>query len=92
MPAALGSREGSDVFGFDILAAVLVLVLTGILVLGMKLSARVTTVVVAIKVTVVLVVIIASTPSSSPPTTTTRSSRTPSPCPPGTVSTPRSSS
>lgn len=59
MPAALGSREGSDVFGFDILAAVLVLVLTGILVLGMKLSARVTTVVVAIKVTVVLVVIIA---------------------------------
>ncbi len=59
MPAALGSREGSDVFGFDILAAVLVLVLTGILVLGMKLSARVTTVVVAVKVTVVLVVIIA---------------------------------
>ncbi len=41
------------------LAAVLVLVLTGILVLGMKLSARVTSVVVAIKVTVVLIVIIA---------------------------------
>ncbi|MGW3988482.1 amino acid permease [Streptomyces sp. NPDC004830] len=59
MPAALGSREGADVFGFDILAAVLVLVLTGILVLGMKLSARVTSVVVAIKVTVVMVVIIA---------------------------------
>ncbi|MEG8278878.1 amino acid permease [Streptomyces sp. AHA2] len=59
MPAGLGSREGSDVFGFDILAAVLVLVLTGILVLGMKLSARVTSIVVAIKVTVVLVVIIA---------------------------------
>ncbi|MFH9013465.1 amino acid permease [Streptomyces sp. NPDC017943] len=59
MPAALGSREGADVFGFDILAAALVLVLTGILVLGMKLSARVTSVVVAIKVTVVMVVIIA---------------------------------
>ncbi|MDN3269677.1 amino acid permease [Streptomyces sp. MA15] len=59
MPAVLGSREGSDVFGFDILAAALVLVLTGILVLGMKLSARVTSVVVAVKVTVVLVVIIA---------------------------------
>ncbi|GAA4322966.1 amino acid permease [Streptomyces venetus] len=59
MPASLGSREGSDVFGFDILAAALVLVLTGILVLGMKLSARITSIVVAIKVTVVLVVIIA---------------------------------
>ncbi|CAM5701813.1 putative amino acid permease YhdG [Streptomyces afghaniensis 772] [Streptomyces afghaniensis] len=59
MPAALGSREGADVFGFDILAAALVLVLTFILVLGMKLSARITSLVVAIKVTVVLVVIIA---------------------------------
>ncbi|WP_086560721.1 amino acid permease [Streptomyces africanus] len=59
MPAALGSRDGADVFGFDILAAALVLVLTGILVLGMKLSARITSIVVAIKVTVVLVVIIA---------------------------------
>ncbi len=59
MPAALGSREGADTFGFDILAAALVLVLTGILVVGMKLSARITSVVVAIKVTVVLVVIIA---------------------------------
>ncbi|MER7476277.1 amino acid permease [Streptomyces sp. NPDC126510] len=59
MPAGLGSREGSDVFGFDILAAVLVLVLTAILVVGMKLSARITSLVVAIKVTVVLVVIIA---------------------------------
>ncbi|MEU3937997.1 amino acid permease [Streptomyces sp. NPDC029044] len=59
MPAGLGSREGADAFGFDILAAVLVLVLTGILVLGMKLSARITSLVVAIKVTVVLVVIIA---------------------------------
>ncbi|KMS71812.1 amino acid permease [Streptomyces viridochromogenes] len=59
MPASLGSREGADVFGFDILAAALVLVLTCILVVGMKLSARITSLVVAIKVTVVLVVIIA---------------------------------
>ncbi|MER5597679.1 amino acid permease [Streptomyces sp. NPDC002265] len=59
LPAGLGSREGAHGFGFDILAAALVLVLTGILVLGMKLSARVTEVVVAIKVTVVLVVIVA---------------------------------
>ncbi|MFG3101289.1 amino acid permease [Streptomyces sp. NPDC048182] len=59
LPESLGSRDGADGFGFDILAAALVLVLTGILVLGMKLSARVTSVVVAIKVAVVLVVIIA---------------------------------
>ncbi|MEV0240968.1 amino acid permease [Streptomyces sp. NPDC050674] len=59
MPAGLGSREGADTFGFDILAAALVLVLTAILVVGMKLSARITSLVVAIKVTVVLVVIIA---------------------------------
>ncbi|MEU9226813.1 amino acid permease [Streptomyces massasporeus] len=59
MPAGLGSREGADTFGFDILAAALVLVLTVILVIGMKLSARITSLVVAIKVTVVLVVIVA---------------------------------
>ncbi|MFF8016731.1 amino acid permease [Streptomyces sp. NPDC007929] len=59
MPAGLGSREGADTFGFDILAAALVLVLTAILVVGMKLSARITSLVVAIKVTVVLVVIVA---------------------------------
>ncbi|WP_367320270.1 amino acid permease [Streptomyces sp. HUAS ZL42] len=59
MPEALGSREGADGCGFDILAAVLVLVLTAILVVGVKLSARITSLVVAIKVTVVLVVIIA---------------------------------
>jgi APA family basic amino acid/polyamine antiporter len=59
MPEALSGREGAEGFGFDILAAALVLVLTGILVLGMKLSARITALVVAIKVTVVLVVIIA---------------------------------
>ncbi|MBQ0825306.1 amino acid permease [Streptomyces tagetis] len=59
MPAELAGRDGAHGFGFDILAAALVLVLTGILVLGMKLSARVTSLVVAIKVTVVLIVIIA---------------------------------
>ncbi|MER5431379.1 amino acid permease [Streptomyces sp. NPDC002588] len=59
LPAALSGREGADGFGFDILAAALVLVLTAILVVGTKLSARVTTVVVAVKVTVVLTVIIA---------------------------------
>jgi basic amino acid/polyamine antiporter, APA family len=59
LPEALSGREGADGFGFDILAAALVLVLTGILVLGTKLSARVTSLVVAIKVTVVLTVIIA---------------------------------
>ena len=59
LPAALGTRDGAEGIGFDILAAALVLVLTCILVLGMKLSARVTSIVVAIKVTVVLVVIVA---------------------------------
>ncbi|OAR23381.1 amino acid permease [Streptomyces sp. ERV7] len=59
LPDSLSGREGADGFGFDILAAALVLVLTAILVFGMKLSARVTSVVVAIKVTVVLIVIIA---------------------------------
>ncbi|MFG2461852.1 amino acid permease [Streptomyces sp. NPDC048523] len=59
LPAALGSRDGAHGFGFDILAAALVLVLTGILVLGTKLSARVTSIVVAIKVAVVLTVIVA---------------------------------
>ncbi|MFD5572006.1 amino acid permease [Streptomyces cadmiisoli] len=59
VPEAIGTRGGADGFGFDIFAAALVLVLTAILVVGMKLSARVTSVVVAIKVTVVLVVIIA---------------------------------
>ncbi|GGW20096.1 amino acid permease [Streptomyces capoamus] len=59
LPAYLGGREAASGFGFDILAAVLVLVLTAILVVGMKLSARITSVVVAIKVTVVLIVIIA---------------------------------
>ncbi|MFI9644910.1 amino acid permease [Streptomyces sp. NPDC052040] len=59
LPAALGGREGATGFGFDILAAALVLALTAILVVGMRLSARVTQLVVAIKVVVVLIVIIA---------------------------------
>ncbi|WP_053708576.1 amino acid permease [Streptomyces sp. NRRL B-3648] len=59
LPAYLGGRDAASGFGFDILAAALVLVLTAILVVGMKLSARITSVVVAIKVTVVLIVIIA---------------------------------
>lgn len=58
LPASLAGTHGGH-FGFDLLAFVLVLVLTGILVLGMKLSSRVTNVVVGIKVTVVLLVIIA---------------------------------
>ncbi|GAA3040216.1 hypothetical protein GCM10020000_18410 [Streptomyces olivoverticillatus] len=57
LPLALsGTHEGR--FGFDILACALVLLLTGILVAGMKLSSRVTAVVVSIKVTVVLIVIV----------------------------------
>ncbi|MFJ1652330.1 amino acid permease [Streptomyces sp. NPDC088337] len=59
LPEYLSGRDTASGFGFDILAALLVLVITVILVLGMKLSARVTSVVVAIKVAVVLVVIIA---------------------------------
>ncbi|MFD6297318.1 amino acid permease [Streptomyces sp. NPDC060235] len=59
LPESLSGREGSTGFGFDILAAGLVLVLTAILVVGVKLSARITTLVVAIKVTVVMIVIIA---------------------------------
>ncbi|MFD7990227.1 amino acid permease [Streptomyces mexicanus] len=59
LPAYLGGRDAASGFGFDILAAALVLALTAILVVGMKLSARVTSVVVAVKVAVVLIVIIA---------------------------------
>lgn len=56
LPDALsGTHDG--VFGFDLLACLLVLALTGILVAGMKLSSRVTNVIVAVKVTVVLIVI-----------------------------------
>ncbi|NEE36307.1 amino acid permease, partial [Streptomyces sp. SID7982] len=59
LPEVLSGTDVADGFGFDILAFALVLVLTVILVIGMKLSARVTSVVVAIKVGVVLMVIIA---------------------------------
>lgn len=59
LPDYLAGRDGATGFGFDVLAAGLVLVLTAILVIGMKLSARVTEVVVAIKVVVVLIVIVA---------------------------------
>ncbi|MEU7261986.1 amino acid permease [Streptomyces rimosus] len=52
-----GTHEGT--FGFDLLACVLVLVLTAVLVVGVKLSSRVTSVIVAVKVTVVLLVIVA---------------------------------
>ncbi|MFI9719992.1 amino acid permease [Streptomyces sp. NPDC052396] len=58
LPAAL-SGVHSGHFGFDLLACLLVLLLTAILVAGMKLSSRVTAVVVGVKVTVVLIVIIA---------------------------------
>lgn len=57
MPVGL---SGPDAGGhFDLLAFLLVLALTAILVIGMKLSARITAIVVVIKVAVVLMVIIA---------------------------------
>ncbi|MFF5444151.1 amino acid permease [Streptomyces sp. NPDC012888] len=57
MPVAL---SGPDAGGsFDLLAFLLVLALTAVLVVGTKLSARITAIVVAIKVTVVLLVIVA---------------------------------
>ncbi|CAL9290900.1 amino acid permease [Streptomyces sp. SudanB182_2057] len=59
LPEALGGRDGATGFGFDILAAALVLLLTAVLVVGMKVSARVTSVVVGVKVAVVLIVIVA---------------------------------
>ncbi|MEU6816133.1 amino acid permease [Streptomyces sp. NPDC046860] len=59
LPEYLSGRDGATGFGFDILAAALVLLLTCVLVVGMKLSARITSAVVAIKVIVVLIVIVA---------------------------------
>ncbi|MGW5847776.1 amino acid permease [Streptomyces sp. NPDC055254] len=57
LPVAL---SGPDAGGtFDLLAFLLILVLTAVLVIGTKLSARITAIVVAIKVTVVLLVIVA---------------------------------
>lgn len=58
LPASIGGG-GHGSWGFNLPAALLVLVLTAVLVAGMKLSARVTSVIVAIKVTVVLLVIVA---------------------------------
>ncbi|CAL9311151.1 MULTISPECIES: amino acid permease [unclassified Streptomyces] len=59
LPQSLSGTDEVHGFGFDLLAFLLVLLLTGVLVLGMKLSARLTALVVVIKVTVVLVVIVA---------------------------------
>ncbi|MFF8385952.1 amino acid permease [Streptomyces kanasensis] len=59
LPQALSGTDEVHGFGFDLLAFLLVLALTAVLVLGMKLSARLTALVVVIKVTVVLVVIVA---------------------------------
>ncbi|WP_166628449.1 amino acid permease [Streptomyces sp. GC420] len=59
LPDTLSGPDVAEGLGFDVLAAGLVLVLTVILVIGMKLSARVTSLVVAVKVTVVLIVIVA---------------------------------
>ncbi|MFI1830765.1 amino acid permease [Streptomyces sp. NPDC020412] len=59
LPAALSGTNDVTGFGFDLLAFLLVLALTVVLVIGMKLSARVTSLIVAIKVAVVLIVIVA---------------------------------
>lgn len=59
LPQWLSGTSEETGFGFDLLACLLVLGLTAILVVGMKLSARVTSTVVAIKVGVVLLVIVA---------------------------------
>jgi APA family basic amino acid/polyamine antiporter len=58
LPTALSGTSDATGVNFDLLAFLLVVVLTGILVIGMRLSARLTSVVVAIKVVVVLIVII----------------------------------
>ncbi|WP_255955964.1 amino acid permease [Streptomyces odontomachi] len=55
MPQTLSGPSSGG--AFDLLAALLVVVLTGILIAGVKLSSRVTSVIVATKVTVVLLVI-----------------------------------
>ncbi|MBO1335591.1 amino acid permease [Streptomyces sp. VRA16 Mangrove soil] len=56
LPTVLtGPSDGK--FGFNIAAALLILVMTGVLVVGVKLSAHVTSIVVAIKVMVVLIII-----------------------------------
>ena len=57
-PGLAGTNPGGG-FGFDLPAFLLVVVLTGVLVAGMKLSARVTSVIVGVKVAVVVMVIAA---------------------------------
>ncbi|MFE7119785.1 amino acid permease [Streptomyces sp. NPDC057654] len=57
VPDALSGPKSGH-FGFDLFACLLVLLLTAILVVGMKLSSRVTSIVVGVKVAVVLVVVI----------------------------------
>ncbi|MFF4320617.1 amino acid permease [Streptomyces sp. NPDC001568] len=57
LPTALAGPDAGGTF--DLLAFLLILALTAVLVIGTKLSARITAIVVAIKVTVVLLVIIA---------------------------------
>ncbi|MCD0483067.1 amino acid permease [Streptacidiphilus sp. ASG 303] len=59
LPAAIAGGGSGGSWGFNLPASLLVLLLTAVLVAGMKLSARVTSVIVGIKVTVVLLVIIA---------------------------------
>ncbi|MBB5936056.1 amino acid permease [Streptomyces zagrosensis] len=59
LPQWLSGTSDAEGFGFDLLAFLLILLLTGVLIAGMKLSARVTSLIVAIKVGVVLLVIIA---------------------------------
>nr|WP_281196255.1 amino acid permease [Streptomyces lushanensis] len=56
LPDFLSGTHGGR-FGFDLLAFLLVLAVAGVLVVGVKLSSRVTAVIVAVKVTVVLLVI-----------------------------------
>ncbi|MEU4682795.1 amino acid permease [Streptomyces xinghaiensis] len=58
LPEALAGTSEQTGFAFDLLAFLLVLTLTAVLVAGMKLSARVTSVIVAVKVAVVLIVIV----------------------------------
>ncbi|MEU9031820.1 amino acid permease [Streptomyces sp. NPDC048383] len=57
LPSALAGPDAGGTF--DLLAFLLILALTAVLVIGTKLSARITAIVVAIKVTVVLLVIVA---------------------------------
>ncbi len=59
LPHALAGTSESGGFGFDLMACLLVLAVTAVLVVGMKLSARVTSLIVAVKVVVVLIVIFA---------------------------------